>query len=119
MKIILDTNFMMVPNQFGVDIFEFLKDYEIFTLSSCMDELKKIAKKKGKDGLAAKVALKLVKEKGVTIIKTKEKGDKSILNYAVREKCSVGTNDKELIAKLRKQSIKILRLRQKKYIEEI
>ena len=119
MKIILDTNFMMVPNQFGVDIFEFLKDYEIFTLSSCIDELKKLAKNKGKNGMAAKVALKLIKDKKVRIVSTREKGDRAILNYAILDRCSVGTNDKELIAKLRKQSIKILRLRQKKYIEEI
>jgi len=119
MKIILDTNFLMVPNQFGVDIFEFLKDYEIFTLSSCIDELKKLAKNKGKNGMAAKVALKLIKDKKVRIVSTREKGDRAILNYAILDRCSVGTNDKELIAKLRKQSIKILRLRQKKYIEEI
>ena len=118
MKILLDTNFMMIPNQFGVDIFEFLKDYEVFTLSSCLDELKKLAKKKGKDGLAAKVALKLVKEKGVKIVRTKEKGDKAILNYAAVAKCSVGTNDKELIKALKNNGIKIIRLKQKRYLAE-
>ena len=96
MKILLDTNFMMVPNQFGVDIFEFLKDYEIFTLSACVDELKKLAKKKGKDGLAAKIALKLVKEKNIEIVKVIDKGDRAILDYATLDDCSVGTNDKEL-----------------------
>ena len=118
MKILLDTNFMMIPNQFGVDIFEFLKDYEIFTLSTCMDELKNLAKKKGKDGLAARVAIKLVKEKGIKTVKTKEKGDKAILNYAIEEKCSVGTNDKELIKALKNKGIKIIRLKQKKYLIE-
>ncbi len=117
MKILLDTNFLMVPNQFGVDIFEFLKDYEIFTLSSCIEELKKLAKKKGKTGIAARVAIKLIKEKNVRTLKTKEKGDNAILNYAVQEKCPVGTNDKELILRLRKNGITVFRLRQKKYVE--
>ena len=118
MKILLDTNFMMIPHQFGVDIFEFLKDYEIFTLSACMDELKKLAKKKGKDGLAAKVAIKLAKEKEVEVVKTKDKGDKAILNYAIEEKCSVGTNDKDLIKALKNNGIKIIRLKQKAYLTE-
>lgn len=118
MKIILDTNFMMVPNQFGVDIFEFLKDYDVETLSSCMDELRKLAKKRGRDGMAAKVALKLVKEKKVHIIVTKDKGDKAILNYATLDRCSVGTNDKGLIKALKNNGIKIIRLKQKKYLDE-
>ena len=42
MKVLIDTNMMLVPHQFGVDIFEFLREYEIITLSSCMDELRKL-----------------------------------------------------------------------------
>ncbi len=118
MKILLDTNFMMIPNQFGVDIFEFLKDYEILTPSSCVDELKKLSKKRGKDGMAAKVAIRLIKEKKVEVIRAREKGDRAILNYAVQEKCSVGTNDKELIKALKNNGIKIIRLKQKKYLAE-
>jgi len=118
MKILLDTNFLMLPAQFGVDIFEYLDCYEIITLSSCVDELKRIAKKRGKDAAAAKVALKLIKENNVKAVRTKEKADKAILNYAANEKCAVGTNDKNLIARLKKHGIKIIRLRQKKYLVE-
>ena len=118
MRCLLDTNFFLIPNQFGVDIFELLKDYEIVTLSSCMDELKKLSKTKGKDGKAARIALQLIKEKNIEVIESNEKGDKAILNYALREKCVVGTNDKELIKALKNKGIKIIRLRQKRYLTE-
>ena len=118
MKILLDTNFLMMPHQFGVDIFEFLKDYEMLTLSSCVEELRKLSKKRGDDGKAAKIALKLVKDRGIEVAKTKEKGDRAILVYALREKCTVGTNDIGLMKSLKNGGIKIIRLRQKKYLEE-
>jgi hypothetical protein len=118
MKVLLDTNFLLLPNQFGVDIFEFLKYYKLATLSSCLDELKKLSRKKSKDGLAARVALQLIKQNNVEIIRTKEKGDRAILNYAAAERCVVATNDKELIKALKKYGIKVIRLRQKGYLTE-
>jgi rRNA-processing protein FCF1 len=108
----------MVPNQFGVDIYEYLKDYDLFTVSSCIQELKVLAKRKGKDSKAAKIALKLMKEKGVKIIKSKRDADKAILNNAVKDGFYVGTNDAELIKALKKHHIKIIRLRQKKFLTE-
>ena len=51
MKILIDTNMLLVPHQFGVDIYEFLKEYEMVTLSSCVDELKKLSRKRGDGGV--------------------------------------------------------------------
>ena len=119
MKVLLDTNFLLLPNQFGVDIFRYLEYYDIFTLSSCLDELKKIGRGKGKDGRAAKVALKLIEQNKMKVIKSSEKTtDRAILQYAIDEKCTVATNDKELIKALKNRGIKIIRLRQKKYLAE-
>lgn len=118
MKIILDTNFLMMPNQFGIDIFEYLNDCELFTLSACIDELKKLAKGKGKNSKAAKVALELIKEKNVHVIKTKGKADQEIVNQAAAGDYYVGTNDVELITRLKKKNVKIVRLKQKKYLIE-
>jgi rRNA-processing protein FCF1 len=118
MKVLLDANMLMVPNQFGVDIFEFLKYDHPVTLVSCIEELKKLGRRKTKDGKAARVALQLVKQKKIDVIKTKKGGDSAILDYAMRERCAVATNDKELIAKLKKGDIRIFRLQQEKYIVE-
>jgi len=119
MKVLLDTNMMLVPHQFGVDIFEYLKDYKIITLSSCMEELNALAKKRGDDGKAAKIALALIKQKKIEISRTKEKGDASIKNFAVIERCAVATNDAALAKFLKGKGISVIRLRQKKYLEEI
>ena len=119
MKVLLDTNFLLMPNQFGIDIFEYLKFYDVFTLSQCVDELKKLSKGKGKDGRAARIGLDLIKKNDIEVVKSPEKTtDRAILAYAVRENCMVGTNDKELIKALKKKGIKIIRLKQKKYLVE-
>jgi rRNA-processing protein FCF1 len=119
MKVLVDTNFLLLPHQFGVDIFEYLKCYDIAVLSPCMMELKKLARKKSRDAVAAKVALQLVKAKNIEIVKSGEKTtDRGILNYAIQENCVVATNDKELIKALKKHGIKIIRLKQRKYLEE-
>ena len=119
MKVLLDTNFLLLPHQFGVDIFEYLSLYEVATLDLCINELKKLSKGKNEDAKAARIALKLIKGKNVEIIKSDEKKvDSAILNYASNERCAVATNDKELIKDLKRCGIKIIRLRQNKYLIE-
>jgi rRNA-processing protein FCF1 len=123
MKVLIDTNFFLLPNQFGIDIFEYLKYFDSVTLSSCVEELKKLAKKGGKDGKAAKIGLKLLKENSVDVLKDKPKGkssstDKAILDYAIAEKCMVATNDAVLIKALKSHGLKVIRLKQRKYLEE-
>ena len=119
MKILLDTNMMLVPHQFGVDVFEYLKDYKIITLSSCVDELNALAKKRGEDGKAAKIALELIKQKKIEIVRTKEKGDPAIKSFAVIERCAVATNDAALGKFLKSKGISVIRLKQKKFLEEL
>ena len=119
MRVLLDTNMMLVPHQFGVDVFEYLKDYSIITLSSCVDELNALAKKRGDYGKAAKIALILLKQKHVEIVKTKDKGDDAIKKFAAAEKCAVATNDAALMKFLISKGIRVIRLKQKKYLEEV
>lgn len=119
MIIILDTNFLMIPAQFGIDIFEYLSYFEIATMDACIKELRKIRRGTGRNAKAARIALKLAGEKSIEIIKSDEKNvDKAILNYALSAKCAVGTNDKELVKALKNNGIKVIRLRQKKYLAE-
>jgi rRNA-processing protein FCF1 len=78
-KILLDTNFLLIPAQFKVDIFKeidriMFAKYKLYTLDKVIDELKKIIadkKQKQKDKKAAKLALQLIKAKKINIIKTK------------------------------------------------
>jgi rRNA-processing protein FCF1 len=118
MKVLLDTNFLMVPHQFGVDIFEFLKDYTLVVLSPCVKELETLSKKKSEDGIAAKIALQLIEKKKVEIVKAEENADNAIVEYAKKHNIAVATNDKELMKALKTSGIRIIRLRQNKYLVE-
>ncbi|MBW2977420.1 hypothetical protein KY331_01100 [Candidatus Woesearchaeota archaeon] len=79
-KILLDTNFLLIPTQFKVDIFSeidriMLEKYQLFVLDKTIDELKKITadkKQKLKNRKAAKLGLQILKTKKVKILKTKE-----------------------------------------------
>ena len=123
MKIILlDTNFLLIPYQFKVDIFtEFDRvcnfNYKLFVLDKSIEELKKIVEEqKGKNKDAAKIALKLISIKNIGIIKTKsdKKTDDIILDTAPKDDFIVATQDKDLKRRLITQSIIIIVLRQKK-----
>lgn len=64
-KVFLDTNFLLIPFEFKIDVFSELNyliesNFQIFLPSGVISELKKLAKGRGKEGLAAKFALKIV-----------------------------------------------------------
>ena len=120
-KIILDTNFLLIPANFRVDIFseiEKLADfhYGLFILDKTIEELKKIiVEQGGKHKFAAKLALELIKAKKINIINT---GEGTVDNLLLEQKDAIiATSDKELIKKLKTKHIKIIRLRQKKYLK--
>lgn len=117
-KIILDTNFLLIPAQFRLDIFEKLREFgsEFVVLSPSIGELKKISVNKGKVSQQAKIAIELVKKRNIRVHEAKEKSaDDAILKFAVDNGYIVATNDKKLIKRLKMNEIKIIRLRQKKY----
>ena len=120
-RIILDTNFLTIPYQFNIDIFEEIDrvvegKYELTTLDCVVEELKKLKKSRGKEAAAAKVALILIKEKNVKVIKTNEKNvDIKIYRMADRNTI-VATNDKDLRRRLKNKNVKVLYLRSKKRI---
>ena len=132
-NVLLDTNFLLIPAVFNVDIFsEFeriLPNYELFILDKCIKELEGIVgNQKGKHRSAAKIGLSLLKKYNVGIIKTEKHinrdkplptihyVDDIILDLAVKNNYVVATQDKELKEKLKKQGVKIITLRQKKYL---
>ena len=63
--VIIDTNFLLVPFQFRIDVFSeleyLLETSHSFVISSgSLKERRKLAEKKGRDSIAAKLALKMV-----------------------------------------------------------
>ncbi|MAG07857.1 hypothetical protein CMO89_00110 [Candidatus Woesearchaeota archaeon] len=122
-RIILDTNFLMAVSQFGIDIFAEIERicdfrYKLCIVDKTIDELNKLVESnKGRHGRAAKLALSLLKSKGVERIETKEEGivDKLILGI-VNKDFIVATQDRALKSGLKKKSIKLISIRQKKYL---
>lgn len=123
-RIILDTNFLLIPAQFKVDIFEEIRrisnfSYQLFIIDRSIEELKKIITTGNtRDKTAAKLALKLIKLKEIKKLKTTSNRnvDELILDSAKKDDF-VATQDKELKQKLKKRHIPIVILRQRKFLE--
>lgn len=121
-KIILDANFLMIPAQFRVDIFEELirlGPFEIYVLDTIIGELSSLTTKgKGKDKAAAKLALQLIKAKDLKMITSEYKNisvDDSLVRYG-EEKFLIATQDVELKHKLEDKNIPYITLRKKQYL---
>ena len=114
-KVIIDTNGMMVPGQFGVDIFSELGRLgfdKCFVTRASVRELDKIREKgKGKDKNAAKIALSLLER--CTIIEKNGYADDIIMDIAVDTNMAVLTNDIELKKRLCSKGITNVYLREK------
>ncbi|MEK6828276.1 MAG: PIN domain-containing protein [Nanoarchaeota archaeon] len=124
-NIIIDTNFLMIPLQFRVDIFsEFNRicnfNYKLSIFEQSISELKNIIEKQtGKSKKAAQFALKLIKLKNIGIIKSeKEDVDALILNNLSKDTI-IATQDMLLKKELLKRGASVIILRQKKYLQLI
>ena len=124
--VLVDTNFLLIPGQFGVDIIGELNrildvKFEIAVPNIVLDELNVIERKaKGRDLMAVRMAKKLVERfKVIEIGKFGEKPtDVQIYEFAVKTpNVVVCTNDKLLKKKLRERGIPVVYLRQKKILE--
>jgi len=120
-KIVLDTNFLLIPAQFKVDIFSEIdrimtEPYEIYIVDKTIDELKKIimdTRQKLKDRKAAGLALQLIEAKKIPQIKTEK--DKSVDDLIMGLKgYIVATQDIELKMRLKAKKVRIITLRAKK-----
>ncbi|MBI2144280.1 nucleotide-binding protein [Candidatus Woesearchaeota archaeon] len=128
-KVLMDTNFFLIPAQFGVDIFSELEricgfNYEAAVLGQSVAELEKLLADKctsAKDRRAARLGLQLIKAKGVKVIKRKvfKSADKAIFELASAGKNGivVATLDKKLRDLLRAEGIAVVVLRQKQYLQ--
>ena len=117
-RIILDTNFLLIPAQFNVDIFTeinriVLEKHQLFVLDKTVDELKKLStnpKQSLKNRRAAKLGLQLLKAKKVKVLKVKGESVDDIL--ASIKGYIIATQDIELKRRIKGKKI-VLRAKKK------
>lgn len=121
MKVIIDTNGLMIPAQFGVDIFEELKrlGYDRFIVPlAVIRELENLGSKlRGKDKTAAKIALSLAQR--CETIEATGHADDVIIELATEIGAAVLTNDIGLKKRLESRQVPIICLRQKNRLGNI
>ena len=124
-SIILDTNFLMIPFQFKVDIFSEFRRVCSFNFSLCMfeqsvNELKNIIEKQaGKNKKAAQFALKLINLKNIEMIKRAGNDVDSLILENSDKDAIVATQDIKLKKMLLENGVPVIILRQKKYLQLI
>ena len=125
LKVILDSNFLLVPSQFRLDIFEELsrllnQNYHPVILSPTHEELVKLSEK-GSPRMRQRALMALsLAEKCQTVQveqKAHESHDDVIICMAKDLKCLVATNDRELRERLRNINIPVIYLREKSRLE--
>ncbi|MDP2749971.1 MAG: hypothetical protein Q8O89_04015 [Nanoarchaeota archaeon] len=125
-KIIIDTNFIMIPIQFKVDIYSEIRElcdfpYELCVMNGTIDELKKIQKdknQKSSDKMAAKIALSMLEKHKHSVIKSESKiVDDAIADYCKDKDCIVATQDGLLKKRLKEQNTKLIILRAKRFLK--
>jgi rRNA-processing protein FCF1 len=137
LRVILDTNMLLVPGQFKIDIFTELErvieePYEIVILQKTFDELQKIEDTgSGEDKRAAKLAKHLIQHnadgkssssqaancKGLKIIKDSSDSyvDDAIVEIA-EDDTVVATNDGGLKRRLLEHGVRVIYLKQQQYL---
>ena len=115
-KVVLDTNFLLVPYQFGIDVFVEIErvlqvPHEFIIPSGVIGEVERLGKGKGKEGAAARFAAKLLGKNKCTVVPSEGNVDNWIFEYALKEEVVVATNDRLLRNRLKKRRVKVISLR--------
>ncbi len=122
--IVLDTNFLLIPWQFKVDIFSEIErvcrfPYELKVVEGTMDELQKLMEKgDAKEKKAAKFAISLIKQYKIGTIEADE-GDVDSTIASLPKGTIVATQDGGLKRRLKEKGIALVVLRQQKYLQYI
>ena len=125
MKVILDSNFLFIPSQFRVDIFEGLtkvlkQRFDPIILSPTYQELLRIAKQGSpKMRQQASFALSLAERCRIVRVERRygEAHDDVVVRMAKEWRCPVATNDRKLRKKLRKERVPTIFLRERAYLD--
>ncbi len=123
--VVLDTNALMMPYQFGINIEKELNRLlgicRIIVPRTVVEEMEKLAEEGGEVGRAAKLGLSIIRKRGFRLVETENKGDDGVLETAIKMDAAILTNDKELKKKAKELRLPIIYLREgcKLEMEEI
>ena len=125
-RFLLDTNFLVLPGQFKVDIFDELRKFgkdHLYPLDLVVRELQQLSHGSNKDAGSARLALHLVKDKGISIIHTHDDADLDGTDNAIRNEAKKGhyivcTQDRVLISRLKEDGVPVISMRQGRYLEK-
>jgi len=122
LKVLLDTNALTVPEQFGVDIFSELQRLgftECLVPEPVLRELRRLADRadKGLDKRAARVGIGLAER--CEMVPGEGHADLVLEKLAPSLNAAVFTNDKELKKRLIRSGITVVYLRQGRYLEAV
>ncbi len=124
-KVILDTNFLLVPGELGIDIFseiERLLDerHKLIVFENTLEELETlIHRSNSKESINAKLGFVMAKQKNLKTIKGfSGHVDDIIVEYTKSNpsKFIVATQDKKLKSRLKRNNVRVIGVRQKKYL---
>jgi len=113
--VVLDTNALMMPYQFGINIEKELNRLlgicRIIIPRTVVEEMERLAEEEGEVGRAAKLGLSIIKKKGFGLVETENKGDDGVIETALKMDAAIVTNDKELKKKAKKYNLPVIYLR--------
>lgn len=124
-RLIIDTNFLMIPYKYRVDIFsEFSRictfNYKLLIFDKTIHELRNIIEgQAGREKKAAQFALKLIEFKEISMLTSGDADVDSLILGNLNDDTIVATQDAALKRELLKKGTSVIILRQKKYLEII
>ncbi len=114
MNVVLDTNALMMPFQYGLNLDLELRNLignpRIYVPSCVLGELKNLSGKKWEARAALKLAQKYQR------VEVNNPGDSGVLEAAKKLEAVVVTNDRELMEKLRKMKIQVIWMKQNRLV---
>jgi len=118
--VVFDSSAILMLFEYSIsleqELVRLLGNYEIVVPSKIVEELKFLCEKgKGKKKQYAKPALKLIENYKIVTDKS-ENADNAVLNIAKKLNGIVFSNDKELKKRAKKEKIKTIFMRNKKYL---
>jgi len=117
----LDTNALMMPYQFGInlekELTRLLGMCRIIVPVTVVEEMERLAEKGGKVGRAAQLGLSIIKKRGFRLMETENRGDDGVIETALKMEAAIVTNDKELKKKAKELQLPIIYLREGEKLE--